>query len=93
MKMNCDQLMTCLRRTLWTGGALILLLVLSLVVCGLLALVGDHYGRAAALVLGLVSFLGLILDLAVAVGILSLIAIRNHEQIDAELKEAMGEDE
>ena len=85
MKPTNRQLTGMLRRTLWGGGVLIVVFVLSLIVSGLLALVGDDSGRGAALALALVAFLGLILDLAVAVGVLSLLAIRNEDVIDEEL--------
>lgn len=83
MKPTDRQLTAALRRTLWTGGSLILVMLLSLVVCALLALVGDRVGRAAAMVVTLISFLALILDLCVAVGILSSIAVRDRERTAA----------
>jgi len=84
MKPTNRQLTGMLRLTLWGEGVLIAVFVLSLIVCGLLALVGDDSGRGAALALALVAFLGLILDLAAAVGVLSLLAIRNENAIDEE---------
>jgi len=88
MKPTGRQLASALRRLLWTGGTLILVVSLSLIVCGLLALVGDPWGRAAALVLALISILGLLLVLCVVVGILALVTIR---RLEAQASDAFDE--
>lgn len=82
----------CLRSGLWTGAVLAAIAILSLVVCGILALAGDQSGRGAALALSLTAFLGLFLDIAFLAGLLSLNELRRlqtgceHSLEDSELE-------